>query len=111
VGGLWLKASLVQWLEEPGSGDSASMLRRLSYVGSPGEWEQDDEEEALLTREDALLSEQEPQWLLALPAGCIEAQDRGVIELGDDRWHHYRTGCDFAQVGPGDRASGRSAAF
>lgn len=150
IGGLWLKASLVQWLEDPGSGNSASMLHRLdaarakargsirtldgpagqidldgdrsiygvgdwwnlfvdgvSYVGAPGEWEQDDEEDAQLNREDALLSEQEPQWHLALLAGCFEAQDRGVIELGDDRWHHHRTGCDFAQAAS---ATGRAVA-
>ena len=64
-----------------------------SYIGEPGQWELDQQGDAL--------SEQEPQWLLALLAGCVEAEDRGVIELGDTRWHHYRTGCDFSRATSG----------
>jgi hypothetical protein len=136
VRGLWGRASLVQWLEDPGRENAHGVLRRLdavraqtldgvrtvdgpagridldgdrsmhgvgdgwmlfidgtSYIGAPGEWELDDEGDGL--------SEEEPQWLLALLVGCVQAEDRGLIELGGTRWHHYRTVCDLSRATQG----------
>lgn len=64
-----------------------------SYIGEPGDWELDEEGDAL--------GPEEPQWLLALLVGCVEAEDCGVIEVGGVRWRHYRAACDLSRADSG----------
>jgi len=77
-----------------GVGDSWMLhIDGVRFIGAPGEWELDEEVGALSVRE--------PQWLLALLTGCVEAEDRGLIELGGAHWHHYRTECDLSRATSG----------
>jgi hypothetical protein len=74
-----------------------------SYIGEPGEWELDEETDAL--------TPQEPQWLLAVLEGCSRAEDRGLIKLGTTQWHHYRAGCDLSHATSGTGRQVRPPCF
>ena len=61
-----------------------------SYLGAPGEWELDDE--------DLALGENEPQWLIALIAACVEANELGEYAVRGVRCRCLELKCDFGQV-------------
>jgi hypothetical protein len=78
-----------------GVGDSWRLCADgVMYGGEPGEWEALDED-------DGGLGQAEPQWLLALLAGCVEAEEHEGVELGGVSWRHYRTVCDYSAADSG----------